>query len=96
MSERYLPKKRTNPVKAIREACIECMGGHPYMVKDCTVAVCALHDFRMGKNPFRKVADSQREAARRLNAGKRGEGDDLAPKTDDHEPAYTKGRVEGK
>ena len=29
---RYKPKKKKNPVKAIREHCIECMGGQKVKV----------------------------------------------------------------
>lgn len=60
MSQRYLPKKKKSPAKAIREHCIECMGGrannHPHksLVRECTTYECALHDFRFGVNPFNR------------------------------------------
>lgn len=47
-------EKATTPQKAIRAHCVECMGGAVGMVADCTSSDCALHPFRMGKNPFRK------------------------------------------
>jgi len=66
MTDRYMPQKRKNPVKAIREFCKECMGGQANLVKDCTTEVCALHDFRMGKNPFRAgPSDERREELRK-------------------------------
>ena len=66
MTGRHIPKKRKNPVKAIREFCIECMGGQAHLVKNCTTEVCALHDFRMGKNPFRAgPSEEQREESRK-------------------------------
>ncbi len=45
---------KTNPVKAIREKCIDCMCGQANEVAQCTVERCALYPFRMGKNPFYK------------------------------------------
>ena len=56
---RYLPKKCKSPVKAIREHCIECMGGRQndgYMqhIKDCGSPDCAVFDFRLGNNPHHK------------------------------------------
>ena len=43
----------TNPVKAIREHCLDCCGGSALEVQTCTVTKCALHPFRLGKNPYR-------------------------------------------
>jgi hypothetical protein len=58
----------TSPAKAIRQMCVECMGGHdgyigwkdevvppysPYgLIADCTAPRCPLYPFRFGKNPF--------------------------------------------
>ena len=44
-----------NPVKAIRAKCLDCCGDMPSVVADCHIVACALHPFRMGKNPFRKI-----------------------------------------
>ena len=57
--ERYKPKKQKKPLKAIREFCIECMGGREndgYLkhIKNCVSLDCALFDFRFGKNPHHK------------------------------------------
>jgi len=43
-----------NPVKAIRAKCIDCCGNMPSLVADCDIQSCAIHPFRMGRNPFRK------------------------------------------
>lgn len=43
----------TNPVKAIRAKCLDCCCGSAEEVKLCTCAYCALHPFRLGKNPYR-------------------------------------------
>ena len=56
---RYQPKKCKDPVKAIREHCIECMGGREnegYLkhIKNCGSSDCALFDFRFGNNPHHK------------------------------------------
>ena len=56
-----------NPVKAIREFCLDCCGDSTSMVKECTSVNCALHPFRLGKNPYRtkrEMTDEQREAAK--------------------------------
>ena len=43
-----------NPLKAIREKCIDCCCGDASEVRKCVAVDCALWPFRMGKNPFRK------------------------------------------
>lgn len=56
-----------NPVKAIRDFCLECCGGSPSMVKECNSANCALHPFRLGKNPYRskrEMTEEQKEACK--------------------------------
>lgn len=66
---------KTNPVKAIREFCIDCCGGSRETVKVCPSVKCALYPFRMGKNPFRQkreLTEEQKAAiAERLNKGKK-------------------------
>ena len=55
----------TNPVKAIREKCIDCCAGQPNEVKLCPITDCPLYAFRLGKNPYRtkrEYTDEQREA----------------------------------
>lgn len=81
-------EQKSNPVKAIREFCIDCCGGSRETVKNCPSVKCSLYPFRMGKNPFRKreMSEEQRKAAGdRLrearknninNAGKSEENDD--------------------
>lgn len=56
-----------NPVKAIREFCLDCCGDSSAAVKECTSSNCALHPFRLGKNPYRtkrEMTDEQKEAAK--------------------------------
>ena len=69
--ERYTTKKHKSPVKAIREKCIECMGGrgtgqnYSKLIKECVSSECALFDFRFGKNPYtrkRKLSTEHRIA----------------------------------
>ena len=55
-----------NPVKAIRQYCINCSGGFQNEVKICPIKNCELYPFRMGKNPYRtkrELTAEQREAA---------------------------------
>ncbi len=59
---------QTNPVKAIREKCIDCCCGSANEVKLCTVESCALYPFRFGKNPYRtkrEMTEEQKAAARK-------------------------------
>lgn len=55
-------------MKAIREHCIECMGGrktgqdYSKLIDGCPALDCALYEFRLGKNPFRKpMSDANRK-----------------------------------
>lgn len=56
----------TNPVKAIREFCLDCCGGSGTEVRECPSLNCALYPFRFGKNPYRakrEMTEEQRKAA---------------------------------
>jgi hypothetical protein len=37
------------PSKAIRLNCIECMGFHPSLVKECSSPPCPLYPYRTGR-----------------------------------------------
>ena len=57
---RYKPKKKTDPVKAIREQCIECIGGrdnkgYKELIENCVSSECPLFSFRFGTNPYRST-----------------------------------------
>jgi len=43
--------KPATALKAIKEFCIECMGGDKKEVEHCTAPKCPLFDFRFGKKP---------------------------------------------
>ena len=66
-------------LKAIRAKCLDCCGNMPSEVRECHISRCALHPYRMGKNPFRKkreLTDEQREAlATRLHEARRSNND---------------------
>lgn len=51
LSETYL-----TPVKAIRLKCLDCCAGSSAEVRQCELTSCALHRFRLGKNPNKKKA----------------------------------------
>ena len=60
-----LPKHR-NPVKVIRDKCLDCCGGSSKEVELCPVEKCPLWKWRFGKNPFRKrqsMSEEQKAAA---------------------------------
>ena len=65
MSEANEKKVITNPVKAIRAFCLECVGSS-HEVKNCSSEDCALHPFRQGRNPYRtkrEMSEEQKAAA---------------------------------
>ena len=60
---------KLSPVKAIRQFCRECYGFAPSVAEDireCPSEMCPLWPFRFGKDPGRRVGESQREMGRRL------------------------------
>ena len=67
---------QTNPVKVIREKCVDCCCGSWLEVEKCTAVNCPLHPWRMGKNPYRKKVErteAQKQAMiERLNAARAG------------------------
>ena len=72
----------TNPVKVIRAKCLECCCGQAKEVENCAAIACPLHEWRFGKNPFRKkieMSEERREELRermrkmRLESGDDGE-----------------------
>ena len=69
ITDRWIPKKQKNPARAIREMCIECMGGGaPYeLIERCPSKECALYEFRFGKNPYRKPRSEKQLASAREN-----------------------------
>lgn len=46
------------PIKAIRANCLECVCGSPKAVRECHLASCPLHPYRLGHRP----TDEQRLA----------------------------------
>ena len=56
---RYQPRKHKRPLKAIREKCVECMGGresegYVKRISECVSDDCPIYDFRQGKNPHHR------------------------------------------
>ena len=58
-----------NPLRAIREKCLDCSCQQPIEVKECTVATCALYPFRLGVNPYRakRVMSPEQIAKAKVN-----------------------------
>ena len=77
-------KKRVcrNPVKAIRQKCLDCSNWSYTEVENCNMTECSLYPFRFGKNPFRTrkpctLTDEQRkEIGERLKTSKKTEHTD--------------------
>jgi hypothetical protein len=59
-----------NPLKAIRERCLDCCCGNASEVRKCTAIDCPSWPFRMGTNPFRRKrslsAEQKTELVERL------------------------------
>lgn len=78
---------QTNPVKAIREKCLECSNGSIREVELCPVTGCALYPFRFGKNPYRKPRTLNEEQRSKLLAASKNtrftknNGDSIEGKT---------------
>ena len=74
--ERCKPKKCKSPIKAIREFCINCVGGrsnegHMKLVRECVSEDCELFEFRLGKNPYHTqnlTLEQRQDRSERLRA----------------------------
>jgi hypothetical protein len=42
------------PIRAIRARCIECVGQHYSLIRNCEHLDCPLFRYRLGTNPARK------------------------------------------
>ena len=76
-----------NPVKAIKEKCLDCCCGQKKEVEECPMTDCALHPFRLGKNPYRtprkpREITAEQKAAM-IEALKRGRETQLRKKGND-------------
>jgi hypothetical protein len=85
MTQRDKNEKRKIPVKAMREKCIECMGGkdsedYRRRIKECASAECPIFAFRFGKDPYRhpNLSNDQRKRMagrmRKINLARRSIG----------------------
>ena len=61
-----------NPLRAIRQKCLDCSAYQPSEVRLCPCSGCALHPFRMGTNPHRKRRELSPEARAAVAARLRG------------------------
>ena len=62
-----MAERSNNPIKRIREYCIQCVADQPREVELCPITDCPLYDFRFGTNPYRTkrvVSEEQKEAFR--------------------------------
>ena len=73
MSNTTETKQTTNPVKVIRDFCLDCIGGSPAEVKACTCGPdsghpCKLYPFRLGRNPYRAAVERTPEQIEAMKA----------------------------
>ena len=77
-----------NPLKAIRERCLDCCCSQPREVHKCVAVDCPSWPFRMGVNPFRKKQQLSEEQRQRRTAQLRaGAEAKLTPRTSKSEVA---------
>ena len=86
---------QTNPVKAIREKCLECSNGSVREVELCPVTGCALYPFRFGKNPYRTPRDMTEEQKKELS-GRLSKWRSLQSDNSGREPEPANPPAEGK
>ena len=66
MNLRNGKSKSTTPLDAIKDFCMECCGYQRDEVKNCSAPMCALYEFRLGKNPYRKTKDYTEEELEKM------------------------------
>ena len=75
--ERYKAKQHKNPLKVIREVCIECMGGrgsgqnYSKLIEECGSPCCPAFAFRFGTNPYKKTKTLTRKHKQALLSGRK-------------------------
>jgi hypothetical protein len=85
MTQRYKGKKCMPPVNAMREMCIQCMGGresenYRSRIGECASVDCPIFAFRFGKDPNRRpiLSDEQRkrmaDRIRKINLARQAVG----------------------
>jgi hypothetical protein len=67
------PKSRTL-AQAVRAHCLECSGGSYKAAMECPSALCELHDYREGKNPFRHPRSEKQQIAALKNLSPKASG----------------------
>jgi hypothetical protein len=69
-------RKHRSPLKAIRENCIECVGGRESagylkLISECVSPNCPTYEFRYGKNPYHTqnlTAEQRKERGERFKS----------------------------
>ena len=49
------------PLKTIRAKCLDCCAGSAHEVRECPSTNCPLWSYRMGRNPYLELSESERE-----------------------------------
>jgi len=52
------------PIPAIRQQCLNCTGGSPKAIRECTCPECSLYPYRMNKRPAQKPENTPGQAIR--------------------------------
>ena len=80
----------TNPVKVIREKCLDCCYGSAKEVELCPCQNCPLWPFRFGKNPYRKKREmSEKQKTVLLAQSFKNRVDNSDHKTESTAQGYT-------
>lgn len=51
----------SNPMKAIKDKCMECCNNNNVLVSNCNCYSCPLYCYRFGKNPFKFIQKDETE-----------------------------------
>lgn len=70
---RQAPGVKT-PVAAIRANCLDCCCGSHKAVRECHLATCPLHPYRMGKRPTAEERGAYEKVGSRLGGFDEDEG----------------------
>ena len=52
----FVMKMKLNPIKAIRQKCLDCSTYQVKEIRNCVIVDCPLYPYRMGKRPTTKVS----------------------------------------
>lgn len=65
---------KRRPLKAIREKCLDCVGGSRKEVRQCTIHDCPLYEYRFGHRPKADTSIEGGEEVKKIGTAVGGNG----------------------